>query len=123
METTVFNRPYWRVYIEDFGQKCIEKYNIFEHNEFWDMCNIIWINVHDHSSELEVQKAEFEYDIQRELLYYFSEKHEWEINLTTTIEYTTEFKNMKTDVYSQVMMNYGVFINYLWTWFEKHKEN
>ena len=123
MQTTVFNRPYWKVYIEDFGQKCIEKYNIFEHNEFWDMCNIIWINAHDHNPDSEVQKAEFEYDIQRELLYYFSEKHEWEINLTTTIEHTTEFENMKTDVYSQVMMNYGVFINYLWTWFEKHKGN
>jgi len=56
-------------------------------------------------------------------LYYFSEKYEWEINLTTTIEHTTEFENMKTDVYSQVMMNCGVVINYLWTWFEKHKEN
>ena len=57
MKTTVFNRPYWRVYIEDFGQKRIEKYNIFNHDEFWDMCNIMWIDVHDHNPEIQIYRS------------------------------------------------------------------
>lgn len=123
MKTTVFNRPYWRVYIKDFGQKCIEKYNIFNHDEFWDMCNIMWIDVHDHNPEISTQKTEFQYAIQNELAYFFENKHEWEVVLTTTIKDSNDFNNITIDVYSQIMMNYGIFINYLWTWFEKHKEN
>ena len=96
MKITVFNRPYWRVYIEDFGQKCIEKYNIFDHNEFWDMCNIMWIDVHDHNPEISTQKTEFQYAIQNELAYFFENKHEWEVVLTTTIKDSNDFNCQHT---------------------------
>ena len=36
---------------------------------------------------------------------------------------TIDFKDMKIDAYSQIMMNYNKFIEYLWNWFITKEEN
>ena len=116
-------KPVWKVYKENFNQKCIEECNIFDHNEFWDMCQIIWFNVHDHSSDFNTQREEFKTRIGYELQYYFWSKSQWEIKLTTIFTDATDFKNMKVDAYSQIMMNYDRFIEYLWNWLIAKEEN
>lgn len=117
------DRPVWKVYKENFNQKCIEERNIFDHDEFWDMCQIIWINVHNHSSDFNTQWEEFKTRIRYELHYFFWRKSQWEIILTTIFTDATDFKNMKIDAYSQIMMNYNRFIEYLWNWFIAKEEN
>lgn len=107
------DRPVWKVYKEDYNQKCIKECNIFDHGEFWDMCQIIWISVRDHNSDFNTQREEFKTRIRYELYYYFWSKSQWEI----------KFKNMKVDAYSQIMMNYNRFIEYLWNWLATKEEN
>lgn len=57
------DKPVWKVYKENFNQKCIEECNIFDHGEFWDMCQIIWTGVHDHSSDFNTQWEEFKKEL------------------------------------------------------------
>lgn len=111
------DEPVWKVYRENFNQRCIEEYNIFDHGGFWDMCRIIWVNVHDHSSDFNTQQKEFKTRIRDELHYYFWGKSQEEIVLTTIFTNRDGFENMQIDTYSQVMMNYDIFIEWLWNWF------
>ena len=109
------DRPVWKVYRENYNQKCIEEYNIFDHDRFWDMCQIYWINAHDQApNNVEEQIERFNESIIRELHYYFWDKCEWEIELTSL--FPKDFKNKKISVYSQVALNINVFITYLWNW-------
>lgn len=109
------NKPVWKVYRENYNQKCIEEYNIFDHNEFWDMCQIHWMNAHDQVPDnIDEQIERFNESIIIELHYYFWNKCEWEIELTSL--FPKDFKNKKISAYSQVALNINVFLTYLWNW-------
>lgn len=123
----------WNVYREDFNHRAIVKYNIFDHGGFsQDVKKLL---------EKNITKTEFAEQINRSLRYWFWCKSEHEIVLSSWPVYITkteldrlntnyeEYNNKygcypyridvsldvekKVDIYTQVMMNYDVFIDYV----------
>lgn len=113
-------RPTWVVYVENFNQKCIEEYNIFDHDLFWDGCQIAWVIAEDNATTVEEQIEDFNERIMIEIRYYFWGKSQWEIELTTPIS-RDDFKNNKIDVSDQIKLNEKQFLTYLWNWFTERK--
>lgn len=105
----------WYVYIENINRKCIEKYNIFEHYSFLE-------DIKKAYKEADGNFQLFENKVKSSLTYYFWSKCEWEIILSDWPPSPEKFgfKKEKVDVYSQVMLNWNIFINYVW---DNIKEN
>lgn len=94
----------WNVFYYNINHKQIETYNVFQHGGF----------------RADVQKykqqcaaiEEFAEELRSSLLYYFWSKCEWEILISpwpSEPEHT-----IKVDVYTQVMQNWQVFLDYVW---------
>ena len=113
-------RPTWVVYVENFNQKCIKEYNIFDYDLFWDDCQLAWITAEDNATTVEEQMEDFNERIMLEVNYYFWGKSQWEIELTTPIS-RDDFKNNKIDVSDQIKLNEEQFLTYLWNWFTKRE--
>ena len=131
----------WNVYYHDFNKKTIKKWNIFNHSRFTE-------DVKGLLKEY-VTKEEFTEKLKRKLFYYFGCKCEYEIIITNwpchidkkeldRLNYEYEDYNAKcgryplrinvvpdvgekVDIYSQVMMNFDVFVDYVWGYKEKEK--
>lgn len=91
----------WNVYSFNLNSNVIKPFNIFCHNKFKkDVVN----NLKECND-----KDEFAEKLKSNLRYYFWSKCEWEI-------YINWFDNdeLKVDVYDQVMLNWNVFLNYVW---------
>ena len=124
----------WNVYVERTNTNKIEPYNIFNHAGFKKQI--------EEAFALCKTKEEFAERLKIELRYYFWSKCEWEIVLTdwpTHVSYE-EVKRLnqdvlkhveqwgkkpyavtvnlpkgeKVDVYDQVMLNWEVFLDYVW---------
>ena len=96
----------WFVYIENINARRIEKYNIFNHSGFLDDCkNALNKFSNDKESFLRVVRSS--------LRYYYWSKCEWEIVLSDWPPSET-FKKEKIDVYSQVVLNWDIFSEYIW---------
>ena len=124
----------WNVYCESFNNNSIIEYNIFNHKSFAkDVNKLLKENT---------IKDEFAEQLKRSLRYYFWGKSEYEVVITSwptyidkteldriNIEYE-EYSNKwghypykinispdvgkKIDIYSQVMMNWEQFVEYVW---------
>lgn len=114
------DKPVWKVYKENFNYKCIEEYNIFDHDLFWDDCQLAWITAEDNATTVEEQIRDFNEGVMLEVVYYFWNKSEWEIELTTPIP-RDDFKNNKIDAYEQIKLNEEQFLTYLWNWFTERE--
>ena len=96
----------WNVYVENFNQKRIEKYDIFKHAKLMeDIRKNYKKNKNDFDTFAQILK--------RDIMYYFWSKCEWEIVLTSWPEYPN-FNEEKIDVYDQIMLNWDVFVKYVW---------
>ena len=125
----------WNVYVEDWNNKKIETFNIFNHGRFLE----------DVKKSLKscVTKEEFAKLLKQNLFYYFGSKCEWEIVITSfparitkeelsrlnkefevdTAKYGREPYSLwisptvgeKVDVYSQVMLNFSHIVDYVWS--------
>lgn len=113
-------RPIWIVYVEKFNQNCIEEYNIFDHDLFWDDCCLEWTTAEYFSTTLKSQIEDFNNRIMLEVNYHFGGKSKWEIELTTLFP-RDEFKNNRIDVSDQIKLNKKQFLNYLWNWFKERE--
>lgn len=98
------NKPIWNVYIYNINLQKIEIYNIFNHEGFKK----------DVALALRVagNKEGFAQALQKELRYYFWSKCEWEIEIVDWLGH--QKSGLKTDVYKQVMLNFDVFVDYVW---------
>ena len=96
----------WNVFVEDFNNKKIRAYNIFNHYGFMSDCKDAW-------KKSKKNFDEFAETIRKSLMYYYWSKCEWEIILSDWPP-SGLFKEEKVDVYQQIMLNWGPFINYLW---------
>lgn len=126
--------PVWNVYVEDINSRKIKVHNIFDHYSFYN----------DVKKDLEKSedKEEFANKLRSNLMYYYWSKYEWEIVLTSfppridkkefdRITNEAESFNKehghypysmyaypnvgeKIDVYEQVMLNFGILVDYLW---------
>ena len=125
----------WNVYREDFNRGDIIKYNIFDHGGFAQDVNKLL--------KEDITKDEFAEQLKRSLMYWFWGKTEYEVVISSWPVYmdkaeldrlNTEYEEYnnklghypykinvapevgkKIDIYSQVMMNWEQFIEYVWS--------
>lgn len=95
----------WNVFYENINTRQIEVYDIFTHGGFLKDCAELVENYTD--------KTEFSTYLQRWLRYHFGYKCEWEIILSD-FPPSKKFNAKKVDVCQQVMLNFSVFIDYVW---------
>lgn len=100
------NTLVWNVFRENVNANKIEVWNIFRHAGFLVSCRKIF-------KELGNDREKSEEKIKRELQYYFWCKCEHEVVIS---EYPPSHRNveLKVDIYSQVVMNWDIFFDYLW---------
>lgn len=96
----------WNVFVDNFNQRRIEVYNIFDHYRFKEDCDKAW---RANSNSF----ADFSESVKGSLTYFFWSKCEWEIILSG-FPPDKKFQDKKVDVYTQVMLNWSVFIDYVW---------
>lgn len=96
----------WNVYVGDFNSGEIKTYNIFNHFSFHHCCL-------DAMKDFGDDKERFAEEIDSWMKYYFWCKCEWEIIIDHWPS-NERMSNKKVDVYSQVRLNWDVFIDYLW---------
>ncbi len=103
----------WNVYVENFNNKNIEVYNIFDHVSL----------MKDFNKNIRKIKTfeEFCEAFERDLCYYYWSKCEWEIVLTSWPEYKN-FRESKVDVFDQIMLNKDVFFKYVWNTIHPRKK-
>lgn len=97
----------WNVFIEYFNEKKIKPYNIFNHYSFCKDCI-------KYAKKRGMTKEKFAEEIRKSLQYYFWSKCEWEIILSAWIQ-SKSVPDVKIDVYEQIMLNFDIFIDYLWS--------
>ena len=123
------------VYYHNFNGRSIEKFNIFDHGRFLE----------DVKKDLKkyADKEEFSERLRGHLFYYYGSKCEWEVVITSWVphitiselnrlneerektlkEYNREPYRLyvnpdvseKQDVYEQVMLNWDLFVDYVWS--------
>lgn len=96
----------WNVYRHNFGSGKIEATNIFNHWKF------------DEDVQTDLRKCrnrnEFAERLRKNLMYYFWSKCEHEV-IISSWPYTDAAAE-KVDVYQQVMMNFEIFCEYVWSY-------
>ena len=125
----------WNVYREDFNHRAIVEYNIFDHSSFAQDVNKLL--------KADIPKDEFAEQLKRSLMYWFWCKSEHEVVISSWPVYIDkeeldrinieheEYNNKwgrypykinvapevgeKIDIYSQVMMNWEQFVEYVWS--------
>lgn len=124
----------WNVFVEDINARKIEVHNIFDHHRFME-------DLVDIKKEVMNDRNAFADKVRTSLMYFYWSKCEWEVVVTSWPPYVNgseigklEFErnnaienyggfirasvnletDKKIDVYDQVMMNWDVFIEYLW---------
>ncbi len=96
----------WNVYAERRDTWKIEPFNVFDHWRFLDDCRK---NARKNAKD----RAAFEEQLRRDLMYYFWSKCEWEIVLDHW-PHNDRYKEKKVDVYDQVSLNWEKFLDYTW---------
>ena len=96
----------WNVYVENINSRKILPFNVFDHDFFTFGCA--------KAAKKCMSKPEFAEEVKHELMYYYWSKCEWEILLASWTRPEDEKSHYKIDVYSQIMLNYPRFIDYLW---------
>lgn len=125
----------YNVYYRSFNNNEIVKLNIFNHIDFY---KAVLDNIKKYKN-----KEEFAEAVRKDLLYYFWGKYEYEVVITSWPVYITPNElnkinkskenfikdhnkeqhrhliepdvGIKIDVYEQVMMNFNIFIDYIWS--------
>ena len=98
---------HWNVIVEDFNGRKITTYDIFNHGRFAEDVRKSYKKYrNDHDSFCE--------NVRKSLAYYFWSKCEWEV-IVSAWPLSDRISDKKLDVYEQVMMNWDVFIEYVWT--------
>ena len=95
----------WNVFVDSFNEKHIKVHNISDHASFLQDCAKA-------AKKYKDDREGFEDAIKKELMYYYWSKCEWEIILTSW-PVRKNFQDAKVDVYSQVCLNWDVFIDYV----------
>ena len=120
----------WNVYRNNFNTKKIEVFNIFDHISFLESVKKILKQTQN--------KKEFSENIREELLYYFWSKYEYEVIITSFPVYINQKElnkinsdnnsnsnnktkisiepdvGIKVDIYTQVMNNFDIVVDYIW---------
>lgn len=98
----------WNVFYHDFNRQKMTTFNIFDHDGFAYYVQKDLENSKD--------KEEFRTKLKSNLMYYFWSKGEYEIIISPWCG-NKNTEDIKVDVYTQVMNNFDIFLDYVW----KHK--
>ena len=95
----------WNVFYHNVNSQKIETFNIFKHGAFFEY-------VSNHLNKCKT-KEEFAEKLKSELHYYFWSKAEYELIISPWCggRYTDD---IKVDIYTQVMNNWSIFLDYVW---------
>lgn len=96
----------WNVYRYDVNRNEIVTYNVFSNYGFVKSCVEV---INKYKNDIEKIKEE----IKHTLVYYYWSKCEWEILISPL--FSRDGRERKIDVYSQIMLNWDKFFDYLWT--------
>lgn len=96
----------WNVYYHNFNQNKIEIYNIFDHDGFNKVVKEILCK---HQT-----KEEFAGELLMELSYCYWSRAEWETVIKPWCG-GGDYEGIKIDVYQQVMLNWDLFVDYVWS--------
>ena len=95
----------WNVFREDVNHNKIYEFNVFNHHHFTEDCKKAF-------KSFRGNKDKVEEEIKRCLMYNYWCKCEHEIVITGFPP--SEKTSRKVDIYSQVVMNWDRFFDYLW---------
>lgn len=95
----------WNVFYHSVNDRKIKKFNIFEH---WRFDKDVRENLKKHTDKDEFAKA-----LRSDLFYYYCSKAEYEILISAWCG-GTGTETIKVDVYTQVMNNWEIFLDYVW---------
>ena len=96
----------WRVFVENFNERRIEEFDIFNHYGFAEDVKKAYCNYRkDFDAFAEAVRCS--------LFYYYNSKCEWEVIMSAWPP-SNHVPERKIDVYEQVMLNWDVFIEYVW---------
>lgn len=100
----------WNVFYHDINAHEITTFNIFDHYRFSK----------DVQKSLKqcTDKDEFAKELKSDLMYYFWLKAEYEIIISPWCG-GRNAEDIKVDIYTQVMNNWNVFLDYVWSNKEK----
>lgn len=97
----------WNVYLSSFSHGDIKEFNVFDHNRFNN-------EVQDLLLKKDISKEEFAEELRHSAMYYFWSKAEYEVIISPWLNPRKEGKDLKIDVYSQLKMNWELFVDYVW---------
>lgn len=97
----------WNVFYYDINKRKMEIWNVFQHCKFLEYVQ--------KALKKFKTKEEFEKQLRKELFYYYCSKSEWEIIVSPWVGGDREKDSVKIDVYDQVMLNWEVFVDYVWS--------
>lgn len=98
---------HWLVIVDDFNAKKITEYDVFDHYRFAEDVRKAYKK---HRNDFDA----FAESVRKSLAYYFWSKCEWEVIISSWPP-SDSTPPRKVDVYEQVMLNWDVFIKYVWT--------
>lgn len=103
----------WKVYYYSMTRHEIRPVNVFEHGRFRE-------KVLKHLRQYE-EKDAFAEELRRSLFYYYCGKCEWEVIIGPWCD-DQNSKEIKVDVYMQIMNNWDIFVDYVWNSKRKPRE-
>ena len=95
----------WNVIYHSVNEDKIKTFNVFNHGGFRENLKKLYKKY--------PEKEEFAEELRRSLMYYFWCKCEWEIIIGPWCG-SRDTKEIKVDVYWQVMNNWEIFLDYVW---------
>ena len=95
----------WNVYYHDINAQKITTFNIFDH---WKFAEDVQKSLNKFKD-----KDEFAEHLRGDLFYYFGSKCEYEVLIAAWIG-GRDTDDIKVDIYTQVMNNWNVFVEYVW---------
>ena len=96
----------WNVFYHDSNKQELKTFNIFNHSTFNENVQKLLKKYKD--------KNEFAENLKRELMYYFWCKSEYEVIISPWCG-GRNTKDIKVDIYTQVMNNWDIFLDYVWS--------
>ena len=99
----------WNVYYYSMNERKIKQFNIFNHSNFKNEVIDLIGNIKDYD--------EFSEEIKKVLFYYFGFKAEYEVVISPWCG-GSDKDGIKVDIYSQVMLNWDKFLDYVWNYRE-----
>lgn len=103
----------WFVYYYNMTNKVIEPYDIFK--------NVRLLGNVQQLLSMKTDKSEFAEEVRKSLFYYYASKSEYEVLISAWCGGTGK-ETVKVDIYEQVRLNWGSFIDYLWGFREHTKK-